>query len=837
MATGRAAITPTCSILALVFCSTSLFAEDLPETLLGTTQDEIKLTDASFSAAIDGGMEPIEQVSFLKQPDPISPQVTPFQVRSDAPQASQTLAASVFGNNRVNRTLISQTRRRRANKLTADVVLGSESRFRATTDTGNLISNSANTRGVTGKQRSAIITNPRIRGGNVGQLLASGSYWFPARPDLDTLLSKIDSRSISNAIVIKGPYAARYGPGFNFIDIELLEAPRYDDFETHGSTSLEYKTNGEQWYGRQTVWGGDEDWGFRVGYGHRTGSDYTAGNGDRYIASYKSRDLDVALGVDLDEDSHLDFSYLRLDQTDVEVVTQLLDIEYLVTDAYEVTYTLENQEHFDTLTFEAWHNATRSRGNANSPAKRAQIPFLEANDIPDNTITHASSTGFSLAVDWGEEDETQASVGVDMRYLKQAIDHFFIIRAIPANVFGNNSTDEANGPLPKAYSANPGVFFELSEPTTDNLTITTGGRLDLVESNAASTAFEADGLSGPGLLFGPNGQFPFVYNPQGNPVNIPDGMGGFIAVPGIPLDFEDIQGDFNQSFTLGSLYLTGEYELDDIWTASAGTAFAMRAPTMAEMYPFQLASTVLPQQTFSVLYGNPNLDAEKRLQFDAGISGEADQWSFSANGYFAWVYDYITYDNIDPPAFFYQYTNTDLAMLAGFDLSGSFEVQDYLTAFATMEYVEGRDLDRNSGGLFGLTGNSTRSELTDRDHEALPNIPPLEASVGFRIHDPNPTPKWGVEFSTRVVDNQDRVATSLNELTTPGFTTYDIRGFWQVNDGLSLVAGVENLTDKHYQEHLDPHGRVPVANFFNSASFGTVYRPGINFYFGSEYVY
>ncbi len=850
MATLRATRKRFKSLLAAICCwGGTLYASDIPQPLLDSVDSKV-LAPVSEpaepvlqSGGIEGGLGDdfgVQHVTYVKQdvPEPLSTQATPFRVRSDAPRESQQLADSIFNNSRVSRTLLSQTRRRQSRALTADVVFGAESRFRATTDTGNLLSKSPSTRGVTGKQRSAIITNPRVRGGNVSQLLASGSYWFPARQDLDTLLSKIDSRSVSDVIVVKGPYAARYGPGFNFIDVELLRAPRYDDYESHGSSSLEYKTNGEQWYGREAVWGGDENWGYRVAYGHRTGSDYSAGNGDRYIASYKSRDLDVALGYDFSEDSHIDFSYLRLDQTDVEVVTQLLDIDFLVTDAFEVTYTLENQDAFDVLTLEGWHNQTRAKGNANSPAKRAQIPFLTINNIPENSDTHASSTGFSLELSWGDEDEAQTTAGVDLRYLKQATDAFFTLPGLVPGTFGNNATLETNGPLPKAYSANPGLFIEHIEPVTDDLTVSLGGRLDIVETNASATAFDSDGIAGPGGGLGPNGEFPFTYNPNGNPVLLPDGFGGFIPVPGIPLDFEDILGDFNQSFTLGSAYLTGEYEVDDEWTALGGVAFAMRAPTMSELYPYSLTSTVFPQQTYSVLYGNPNLDAEKRIQIDLGMRGESDNgWSFGANTFAAWVYDYITFDAIDPGALFYQPTNTDLAILAGVELQGSVDLADYVTAFGSLNYVEGRDLDRNSNGLFGLTLNSTRSELTDRDHEALPNIPPLETILGIRFREPGENSRWRVEFSARIVDDQSRVASSLAELPTSGFTTYDVRGYWQVTDAFSVVAGVENFTDKHYQEHLDPHGRITTPGFFLPGSLGTVFRPGINFYFGSEWVY
>ena len=53
------------------------------------------------------------------------------------------------------------------------------------------------------------------------------------------------------------------------------------------------------------------------------------------------------------------------------------------------------------------------------------------------------------------------------------------------------------------------------------------------------------------------------------------------------------------------------------------------------------------------------------------------------------------------------------------------------------------------------------------------------------------------------MDDQDRVALSLFEKETPGFTTYDLRAYWQATDRMLLLAGVENLTDKQYREHLD----------------------------------
>ena len=111
--------------------------------------------------------------------------------------------------------------------------------------------------------------------------------------------------------------------------------------------------------------------------------------------------------------------------------------------------------------------------------------------------------------------------------------------------------------------------------------------------------------------------------------------------------------------------------------------------------------------------------------------------------------------------------------------------------------------------------------------EPLPSIPPLESRVGIRLHQPCRRPRWSVEVSARIVGSQDRVATSLLETPTLGFTVWDLRACWRPTDRLLLVAGVENFTDRNYREHLD----------FRSENGIAVYQPGTDFYFGSEVSY
>ena len=273
----------------------------------------------------------------------------------------------------------------------------------------------------------------------------------------------------------KGPYNVLHGPGLAFFDVKLLRAPRYEDgYQSFGSSVLEYQTNGEQWNGRQSFEGGSWDWGYRVGYSHRTGSDYEAGDGSKFIDSYNSRLPDFALGADLTENSSIDFHYLRLDQTNVEFPGQVFDIDFLVTDAYEIRYAVEPQRFFDQLRLEVWYNRTRFEGNANSPGKRQQIPVLNDFLASGFTDADAMSAGGSTAISWGDVQE-YLTIGADYRYLKQRLNE--IDTLLPSLL-------TFNYPIPRSHTSHPGAFIERQLTPNESLTVRTGARVDWVSANA-----------------------------------------------------------------------------------------------------------------------------------------------------------------------------------------------------------------------------------------------------------------------------------------------------------------------------------------------------------------
>lgn len=708
------------------------------------------------------------------------------------PAAGQTVPVSLTTN---AQDLLQRLNESNVGSRPTGGVSGGEAQPRAARDAGDFIGKTPSIVSVRTQKRTPVSNDPQLRGYHVGQLVtqSDGAFWFPARQDMDTMLSKIDSGIIRDVLVINGPYSTRYGPGFSFIDISTTPTPRYQNgFDWGGRTLLNYQTNGEQWYGRETLWGGSADWGFRVGYGLRSGNDYESGNGTDMPSSYHTGDLDSAFGMDLSPDSRIQVGYLRLDEHDTEFPGEVFDVNWLVTDAFNLHYELENQPRFDLLTVDTWYNRTRFEGNAQGSGKHKQIP--ELNPPPPNrqrsrfgflnftgfTDVDEASTGFSTAATWGLPQEPQLTVGVDFRYLKQQLNEFDTFDGAPPV----NAVD-TNFPIPRSHSSNPGMFVEHILPVGDRLTLSSGMRVDWVSTNAASHA------------------------------------------PGRTDDLRDTLGTdtFDKHFGMWSGFVTAEYELSDCWSLLGGAGHAERAPTPTELYAVDPFLAIL-QQGFTQVRGNPNLRTERLWQLDLGLRTEYSRFRGGISGFYSWVINYITYEvrNNDlqqagiSNGLAVNFVNTDLATLSGGELYGEFDLTSYLTPFATLSYVEGRDHSRDNRGI-----------LPGSREEPLPMISPLESRLGIRLHEavcePDENPGWGVELSARMVDEQDRVASSLLEQQTGGFTVWDLRGYLQARENLLLVAGVENFGDRNYREHLDlltGHG---------------VLRPGINFYFGGELTY
>jgi hypothetical protein len=296
-------------------------------------------------------------------------------------------------------------------------------------------------------------------------------------------------------------------------------------------------------------------------------------------------------------------------------------------------------------------------------------------------------------------------------------------------------------------------------------------------------------------------------------------------------------------------FIGAEKQLSDEWGASCNVGYAQRPPTLTELYAAQPFMLML-QNGLNNLTGDPTLAKEQLIQFDVGIEYKSDRLRTGWRGFHSWAFDYITYENtrvlLIPPdgdvgQVSLRYVNTDLATFLGTEWFGEFNPDSPFTPFASLRVVDGRDRTRN-GRFATSNGNAFQSSekvsglnrgafsgINGSEEEPLPGIPPLEGRIGWRIHDTSPQQRWNIEVSGRLVNGQTRIATSLLETATPGFSVWDTRSVFLVPNtrGMVVALGVENMFDRSYREHFD---------FRNQNGLG-ILQPGANFYISTSLNY
>lgn len=685
---------------------------------------------------------------------------------------------------------------------TADVV--QETEKYAAQGIGEVLQKSNNVQTVTVQRRSPISLEPYIAGFRNGQIYAQadGAYILPGRRDLDSMLSKIDPALIESATILPGPYGLRYGPGFAYIDVVSTPTPFYEHgYESHLRTAFTTHTNGGQVYGTQTAYGGAADWGYIVSYGIRSGVDYEPGNAAPFElipSGYNSQNFLGQIGFRLADDSRMELRYRRIDETRLEYAAQIFDLDFMGTDAFTGSWIRE--DYAGRYQVDVWYNYGRYRGNTDSPGKR--LPFSVVDRIegalddffgPTTTSVGFRGRTFGDVSTLGArafrvmEDGCgrELNVGVDVRYVEQRIGERFRINQVDN---GNTIETDIATNLPRSSMIDPGAYAEFGMEWSAYAKTKVGGRLDWTETYGERMGTEEDWLY--------------------------------------------------------AFYLTNELLVTDRWTVEFGGGHSQRVPNLIDRYAGGGLNNGavflgLMQSGFNRVTGTPDLRKERMWQIDLSTAYEGDFWRMRGRAFHSWIDDYNLYRGelvADPTgARLLVATNAEMVTLTGVELGASLDITRRVSAFGTWKYLEGRDKDINVNGT--------------RVDQSLYGIVPMEGRVGLSLIDSYGGDIWGVEFGARIVDNQDQVArlrqgpqgniTSLQELEveTPGFTTFYVSGYLTINDCWSVVAGVENLFDRAYYEHLSlrlPENSTPVGPNDPRAFETIVYSPGVTPYIRVE---
>lgn len=241
------------------------------------------------------------------------------------------------------------------------------------------------------------------------------------------------------------------------------------------------------------------------------------------------------------------------------------------------------------------------------------------------------------------------------------------------------------------------------------------------------------------------------------------------------------EGD-TRADTLPSGFARYEHDLaDSPTTLYAGIGHVQRFPDYWELF----SAGSGPAGADNAFDG---IKPEKTTQLDFGLQYASDDLQAWASGYVGQVRDYILFSySTDMMGMSSSQADNIDARIMGGELGVAYDLDQHWKTDATLAYAWGK--------------NSS-------DGKALPQMPPLEARLGLTYQ----REAWSAGALWRVVAAQNRVDTGKGNVVgqdfgnSAGFGVFSLNGAYRFSEHFKLSAGVDNLFDKDYAEHLNLAG-------------------------------
>jgi iron complex outermembrane receptor protein len=253
--------------------------------------------------------------------------------------------------------------------------------------------------------------------------------------------------------------------------------------------------------------------------------------------------------------------------------------------------------------------------------------------------------------------------------------------------------------------------------------------------------------------------------------------------------------DHSQDDTLTELALVFTRTLNSALDLELGFARKERAPSYQERYlwlPLQATSGLADGKTY---IGNINLEPETSYQFELGLDWHTPKFALSPRLFYQHINDYIqgvASTNANANMFVammnpmaaapLQYDNVD-AKLYGFDTNWLLSLNDNWQLDGTISYVRGKRRDTNDN-LYRIAPLTARTQLSYIQ------------------------PQWRVSAEAVTVAAQNKVSAQNAEEKTGGYALFNLSGQYSVNQSLNIQAGINNLFDRDYKNHLAGYNRV-----------------------------
>lgn len=655
-------------------------------------------------------------------------------------------------------------------------------------DSGQLLRNLA---GVDAVRRGPLGLDPVVRGlreTEVGTYL-DGARLFPAGPArMDSPLTHLDPSSVESIEVVTGPYALTWGAGnLSAIRVVSADLPRRGDETLHGSFATGYDTNIEAsevagaLAGRR---GPISIWTHGV---WRNGSDYEPGGlvlgtvpGDFRSSAGRGK-----IGVDVGDNSLLTFSGGYQDQGPVDYPGRLLTADFFHASNLAAGFeTTRNEGLLRSLEISAYYNAvSHGMNNEGKPTRNpvpmgSRMPPFGLDIRVDSEIqVRGGRAAFELA-----RGPWTANIGGDVysavRDARRTIARLTeqpAMMAMPpvgAVLFDNRL-------WPDATITDVGLYGRLARSLASGIRLTGTLRLDRVSADAAS----------------PDSEFlEFLQRVDGS-------------------------DELARTETNVSAAATASFVLNANWALSLGLGSAVRTADATERYSDHLSAT--KSQTAAEFMGNPGLRPERSTQADIWLEGSYARVGYHLNLFGRRVSDYITFERTEEdkrlplpifPPVVYRYVNGNADFFGG-EADIRLGLTNTLTGEIGTSYLWGEQT---------LFPAASGTEVT----EPAFGLAPITTHAGLRYEDV--AGMYFLEGTANLVAGQSRVAATLQELETDGYTTIDLRAGIAPVRGINLRVGVDNLFDEEVINHL---------NSKNPYSGAQIPEPGRVLYVDVSYVF
>lgn len=206
------------------------------------------------------------------------------------------------------------------------------------------------------------------------------------------------------------------------------------------------------------------------------------------------------------------------------------------------------------------------------------------------------------------------------------------------------------------------------------------------------------------------------------------------------------------------------------------------------------------------MLGNPLLKPEKNNQIDLTLEYKMTKTSVDVDIFACYLRDNISSvidtgltPRLPTSPGVRQYINRDKAFKTGLEVSWNQNLVIGLLHHLSLAYTYGKDLEEN---------------------EPLPEIAPLD--IRYSLYGSYLKNNLRPGISVRYVTQQNRVSYEFGETVTPSFYTIDVSISYTFRKVFNISAGVQNVFDENYYEHLNRSVRGTSPN--------PIYAPGRNFY-------